>query len=212
MTTRRRGRRRRRLTGRLATLALVAIVLTAAWAAIPHDVRGAAAWLADKRDRTDQLAEQGASRLPLGQATAGRQPAEVVRVVNASRLLVRPTAAGSLPSGRDVQIHLGDLQVPTCYATSAAALARQQLVPGRALSLEAAAPAAGSASDATPRYYLWAGQTLVNEQLIQAGAARLPTPIPRASPHLPRLEAAQTAARTHHRGLWGPACQPEPST
>jgi endonuclease YncB( thermonuclease family) len=209
MTTRRRGRRRRRVAGRLASLALVGVVLAALWAVIPHDVRGAAAWVGRWRDRTDQAAEQGASRLPLREAS--RQPAEVVRVVDASRLMVRPTVAGPLPRGRVVQIQLGDVQVPACYAPQATAAVRQQLAPGRLLSLEAV-PAAEAADGAAPRYYLWAGRALVNEQLLQAGTARLATPIPRASPHLPRLEAAQTAARAHHRGLWGPACQPDTST
>jgi endonuclease YncB( thermonuclease family) len=203
--TRRRGRRRRRVASRVASLALVAIVLAALWVVIPHDVRGAAAWVGRWRDRTDQVAEQGASRLPLGEAV--RQPAEVVRVVDASRLMVRPTAAGALPRGRVVQIQLGDVQVPACYAPQATATLRQQLAAGQALSLETA-PADGAA----PGYYLWAGQALVNEQLLQAGTARLASPIPRASPYLPRLEAAQAAARADHRGLWGPACQPDTST
>jgi endonuclease YncB( thermonuclease family) len=209
MTTRRRGRRRRRVAGRVASLVLVGIVLTALWAVIPHDVRGAAAWVGHWRDRTDQAAEQGAARLPLGDAV--RQPAEVVRVVDASRLMVQPTAAGPLARGRVVQIQLRDVQVPACYAPQATAILRQQLAPGQALSLETA-PAADSADGAAPGYYLWAGQALINEQLLQAGTARLATPIPRASQYLARLEAAQTAARTHHRGLWGPACQSDPST
>jgi endonuclease YncB( thermonuclease family) len=125
--------------------------------------------------------------------------------------MVRPTAAGALPRGHVAQIRLGDVQVPACYAPQATATLRQQLAPGQALSLEPA-PAPDPAAGAAPGYYLWAGQALVNEQLLQAGAARLATPIPRASPHLPRLEAAQAAARANHRGLWGPACQSDPST
>lgn len=58
--------------------------------------------------------------------------------------------------------------------------------------------------------YLWIGDTLVNEQMVASGFARLYI-WPPDTLHFARLLAAQTKARRAHLGLWASAQLPDES-
>jgi micrococcal nuclease len=80
-----------------------------------------------------------------------------------------------------------------------AAVFLQQRVAGREVGLELGA----RRRDHYHRLlgHLWLGDTLVSEQLLEAGMARL-YPFPEDTLHLRRLAAAQKRARLAHTGIW----------
>lgn len=215
MTTRRR-RRRRTLARQVIALALLAIVVGAVWVSVPHNVLGAAGWLAHVRDRTSSAVNDGVERAGVDRlndappaSPPARQPARVVAVVDATTVVVQPTRLGALPKDQHVRVRLLQLTVPRCYAAAAVQRTRRLLAPGSAVELEADRPSTTPAGQ--PLRYVWAGRRLINEQLVRVGAGQAQQ-TSTGSRYLARIRTAQAAAKSQHLGLWGSACAPSPRT
>ncbi len=86
-----------------------------------------------------------------------------------------------------------------CFGEEASAY-NKKLVEGKRVRLEADV-------EDKDRYgrllrYVWRGDTMVNEQLVQGGYAQVMT-IPPNVKYVERFKQAQTTARTAKKGLWG---------
>ncbi|WP_028063600.1 thermonuclease family protein [Solirubrobacter soli] len=133
--------------------------------------------------------------LTLLTATAALGLADSAGAATVAKVIDGDTVA--LKDGRKVDL-LG-VTVPSCYASQARAKLRQ-LLPARAKVRVQSDPG-------HPGRYVFRGRTLVNAELIRAGAAQAAaTDLKQAA----KLTAAETAAKSAARGLWT-TCAPAPT-
>lgn len=133
-------------------------------------------------------------------APGQRVAASVVRVVDGDTIDV--SYAGHTNS----RVRLIGVDTPEVYGKAepygaeASAFTKERLKPGTSVTLEFDA-------GLTDKYgrllaYVWLGEELFNETLVREGYAQLLTIQPNVK-YVERFLAAQTAARTAGRGLWG---------
>ena len=137
--------------------------------------------------------------LTLLTATAALGLADSAGAATVAKVLDGDTVA--LKDGRKVDL-LG-VEVPACYATQARAKLRQ-LLPAKAKVRVQSDPGHSGR-------YVFRGKTLVNAELIRAGAAQADAA---GLKQTAKLTAAETAAKSATRGLWktcAPAPTPTPS-
>src|SRR5215510_6276259 len=121
--------------------------------------------------------------------------ADSAKAATVTRVIDGDTIA--LKDGRKVDL-LG-VTIPDCYATQARAKLRA-LLPARAKVRLRSDPGHGAR-------YVFRGKTLVNAELIRAGAAQA---APAGLEQAAKLTAAETAAKSAARGLWKTCAPPAP--